>query len=127
MLPTYNIGNINNSKEEAITMANKRKNGWSTSDFKQIYIMLVDYDYTFRQVADVIKISRSKLHTIVHSKEFKGFCRLYQDSFDYDVLLEILDRRFKTKYIKGGQATKEKYARLRKEKWDDMKKRREVE
>lgn len=107
-------------------MANKRKNGWSTSDFKQIYIMLVDYDYTFRQVADVIKISRSKLHTIVHSKEFKGFCRLYQDSFDYDVLLEILDRRFKTKYIKGGQATKEKYAKLRKEKWDDMKKRREV-
>lgn len=107
-------------------MANRKGRGWSTSDFKQIYIMLVDYDYNFRQVADAMKISRSKIHTIVHSREFRGFCALYQDSFDYNVLLEILNRRFEQKYIKGGQATKEKYAKLRKEKWDEIKKRREV-
>lgn len=72
-----------------------------------IYDNLVCKGRTIREVAELANVSKSSIHLRIHSRAFIASCKYF--NLDYDMLQEVLDDRFRFKYIKGGQQTRQKW------------------
>ena len=64
---------------------------------------IIDNNTTIRKTAEYFYISKSTVHNDV-SKKLK-----YENYTMYKKVKQILEYNFKTKHLRGGQATKEKY------------------
>ena len=69
---------------------------------------IINNNLTIRQIAKLIKVSKSTVHKDLHER------LLYIDKDLYIKVDDILKNHIKTRHIKGGNATKEKYKKLRK-------------
>lgn len=66
---------------------------------------IVENMTTIRKCAKYFGISKSTVHTHIHKK------LKYLDFFLYDKVLEVLEYNYRTKHIRGGIATKNKYSK----------------
>ena len=69
---------------------------------------ILDDNMTIREIAKVMKVSKSTVHKDLHERLF------YIDESKYKKVDEILKKHIETRHINGGNATKIKYEKLRK-------------
>lgn len=69
---------------------------------------ILNYDLTLREISKKINVSKSTVHKDLHE-------RLYNiNKEEYIKVDKILKKHLEIRHIKGGNATKEKYEKIRK-------------
>ncbi|MBE5732192.1 MAG: stage III sporulation protein D [Clostridiales bacterium] len=71
-------------------------------------LYLIKYKTTVRETAKAFNVSKSTVHKDVTDRLKKANVKLY-----YKVK-EILDENFSVRHIRGGEATRRKYAKIKK-------------
>ena len=69
-------------------------------------IFIIDNHSTIRKCAEAFSISKSTVHNDI-SRKLKT-----TNKFLYYQVYRVLDKNYKEKHIRGGNATKQKYLRL---------------
>ncbi len=69
---------------------------------------ILDKNMTIREIAKIMKVSKSTVHKDLHERLF------YIDEQKYNKVDKILKKHIETRHINGGNATKIKYEKLRK-------------
>lgn len=64
-------------------------------------------NYTIRQTANYLGMSKSKIHNFIHT-----YIR-YNFNNTYNKICKILNIHFKNKHINGGYATKKRWERIK--------------
>ena len=87
-------------KNDSMTLNNARE-----TQANEFAIMILDQGMTIRQVADKVHMSKSSVHK---------YLKTYIDSASTKKKLDkILKNNFNEKHLRGGEATKQKYAKIR--------------
>ena len=69
---------------------------------------ILDKNMTIREIAKIMKVSKSTVHKDLHERLF------YIDEEKYKKVDKILKKHIEIRHINGGNATKIKYEKLRK-------------
>ena len=87
-------------KNESMTLNNARE-----TQANEFASMILDQGMTIRQVADKVHMSKSSVHK---------YLKTYIDSASTKKKLDkALKNNFNEKHLRGGEATKQKYAKIR--------------
>ena len=90
-------------KNDSMTLNNARE-----TQANEFASMILDQGMTIRQVADKVHMSKSSVHK---------YLKTYIDSASTKKKLDkALKNNFNEKHLRGGEATKKKYAEIRKAK-----------